>query len=378
MRCKRVGKKLLFYLDKELTAKEQQAIQSHLSACPSCRKELESLSTTQDVLRLGAQATATKVVPWAWFELRQCLSDLKGHRSVRFDTWRSRAREFVVRNATVQLVLGGALAAALIIGALLSIRELLGPSPEALAARIAADAPEVKALLQGEPSTNDTEVVNSTGYVLSKGPTSEYTLTYVDLVKETTTKQFRLINPTLKGEDKAKATSILESDLLAQRLLRTGWVMRSAHLMPSKLELDVSDNQPRVWSNGSEAGVLLVADEQQWLARIDLLGGDVLDISRVLAPKRSWVSVDAGQSSDEIIRIARSDARVAELIDRGARVTSVSTGRGRMEGKASVLLSLGEERWIVKIDMSDRTVTSIYGVPMATWDKGYFFQPKSE
>ncbi|MBI2958163.1 MAG: zf-HC2 domain-containing protein [Chloroflexi bacterium] len=379
MRCKDVGEKLLYYLNDELAGEQGRAIALHLSECVRCRRELEALSASQELLRQGASSMSKRVAPpWSWFELRQRLSGLGRHRRVGIRAVLARAGALVLENTAVQLVLAGLLAVALIFGTVASVQRIFGPSQEALAAQIVGDAPEAQVLLEGEPSRHTARVSGAVGYVLSLGPSGEYILTYVDLDREVTTRQYRLTALTLEKEDEAKATGILEADPLPQRLLRAGWVVKGAYLLPSGLKIELSGGEVRVWSESRQAGVLLAAYGRQWLARVELAGGAVLDISP--APTRTylWSSLVAGQSYDQIVDIARSDAVVVDLMDRGASVISVATGNGKMADKASVLLSLGEDRWIVKIDLPAATVTSVRDVPVATWGKGYFFRPKDE
>ena len=58
MNCKRVNRRLLAYLDGEVSPRERKRIQAHLSTCPSCRRELVAMATVQSRLRHGLEAAA--------------------------------------------------------------------------------------------------------------------------------------------------------------------------------------------------------------------------------------------------------------------------------------------------------------------------------
>jgi hypothetical protein len=81
-------------------------------------------------------------------------------------------------------------------------------------------------------------------------------------------------------------------------------------------------------------------------------------------------------SQEELVEIAKSDNRVEALLDRGAEVTHMGIGRGKMAGMAAVILRLGEEVWSVRIDLDTRAVTSVGLIPKAKHGKANVFNPE--
>ena len=51
MNCQEVKEKLSCYIENDLPEGEKAAIQQHLSGCPSCREELDSLSKTINAVK---------------------------------------------------------------------------------------------------------------------------------------------------------------------------------------------------------------------------------------------------------------------------------------------------------------------------------------
>ncbi|MDY6836322.1 MAG: beta-propeller domain-containing protein [Chloroflexota bacterium] len=75
MNCKEIEGLLLSYLDEEVDPEGREAIESHLSGCPQCRAELESLARTVGDVRNGLTDIAmdTAVSPYAWNRLNDRL-----------------------------------------------------------------------------------------------------------------------------------------------------------------------------------------------------------------------------------------------------------------------------------------------------------------
>jgi hypothetical protein len=73
MDCRVISKLLAAYLDGEVTAKEREQIQVHLSACAQCRRELEALATTQKGLRQALKGMAAQATPplESWDRIKQ-------------------------------------------------------------------------------------------------------------------------------------------------------------------------------------------------------------------------------------------------------------------------------------------------------------------
>jgi hypothetical protein len=73
MDCNSISELLTAYLDEEVTSKEREQIQLHLSACPQCRIELEALATAQKGIRHMLKEMAAQATPPAesWEQIKQ-------------------------------------------------------------------------------------------------------------------------------------------------------------------------------------------------------------------------------------------------------------------------------------------------------------------
>jgi len=379
MNCKSVRERLLFYLDSELAAKEKQAVELHLAACPACHKELESLSATQGMLRQAAEAVSTKAAPhWVWFELRQRLASLRKTRPAGSSRVLSRLKASVSGQPIWKPILAGAISLAVIVSAVISIPRVMGPSPEVLASNIASDAPEIRALAGGEPQVDAAKASGGIGFVLTHSTAGESNLAYVDLAKGTVIRVFMLTVPPLTEEDKVTSVNIARSDPNVQRILYSGGTISMGEMfpLPPTLRLEVIDGQPVVWSEGVLVGAVLRMNSLVWVARIDLGEGKVIDVSMIAPPQYPTQQPAVTYSQEELVEIAKSDNRVEALLDRGAEVTHVGIGRGKMAGTAAVILRLGEEVWSVRIDLDSRTVTGVGLIPKAKHGKANVFNPE--
>jgi len=379
MNCKSVRERLLFYLDSELAAKEKQAVELHLAACPACQKELEALSATQGMLRQAAEAVSTKAAPhWVWFELRQRLALLGKTRPAVSHGVLSRLKASVSGQPIWKPLLAGAISLAVIVSAVISIPRVMGPSPEVLASDIASDAPEIRALAGGEPQVDAAKASGGIGYVLTHSTAGDSNLAYVDLTKGTVIRVFMLTVPPLTEEDKVTSVNIARSDPNIQRILYSGGTISTGEMfpLPPQLRLEIINGQPVVWSEGVLVGAVLRMNSLVWVARIDLGEGKVIDVSMVSPPQYPTQQPAMAYSEEELVEIAKSDNRVEALLDRGAEVTHVGIGRGKMAGTAAVILRLGEEVWSVRIDLDSRTVTSVGLIPKAKHGKANVFNPE--
>jgi hypothetical protein len=81
MNCKETCELLAAYLDGEVAPGERAYIEAHLTGCPQCRAELETLSATQDNLRGMLKSMAGGVSPpaQAWESIRPRL-EIKNNR----------------------------------------------------------------------------------------------------------------------------------------------------------------------------------------------------------------------------------------------------------------------------------------------------------
>jgi|GEM_PF-2774276 len=121
MNCKETKQLLLTYLDNEASAKERDAIHTHLSGCASCREELEALASTQRGLRQGLNliAAGASPSPHAWAAIKGRLETQKRSRIPLLDLAKSRIRDGMERlgsRPVWQKALVSALTVALITG----------------------------------------------------------------------------------------------------------------------------------------------------------------------------------------------------------------------------------------------------------------------
>ncbi len=152
MNCKEINQLLLSYLDNEVSTEERDAIVAHLSACPSCREELEALASTQRELRHAFKVITARVSPssYAWATIKQPLEREEHRRIPILIMVKSKVKRGIDRlrqQPVWQKALACALSVALIVGLCLTIPSLLGQSPEAMAENIALEDPGVQLLL---------------------------------------------------------------------------------------------------------------------------------------------------------------------------------------------------------------------------------------
>lgn len=246
MNCKEINELLAAYFDGEVIPEEREQIQAHLSACPHCREELEALAATQENLRRALKVTAAGVSPspQAWVSLRQRLEAEEKSRGAILGLAKSRVRVsidtitrgLVSRQPIWKTAVAGILALALVIGLSLTIPSLTKQSPEALAASIARNSPEVQAALDGEEIEEvevTTKVVDDEGNVLMVLVKTERraVATRVNLDTKQVTEIVRVHVPEFEEGDEQKALDIAKADPRVQELLAQGGVVvKEVHL----------------------------------------------------------------------------------------------------------------------------------------------------
>jgi len=266
---------------------------------------------------------------------------------------------------------------ALIVGSALFIPSLIGPSPEVLAAEIAQNSPEVRALVGGAPVIRDVKMVGGTGYVLCQGPEISI-VCEVDVKTGEELKLVRVVKPPeLSDEEKAKAIEIAKADPRVQDLLGRGGTIDKVFLSVHMLELEVVDGKPRI-ATEVMVMVAVILDNQKWMVEIDLDEGIVWGIAepkltiseeKALIEEKQRARAEPVEPSlspppmeelmEELIDIAKTDPQAKELFDRGARlVGSGIAGKADAE-KGALVLELGNERWIVRIDLVKEEVTKV-------------------
>lgn len=378
MNCKDVTERLLFYLDNELDAKAREALEIHVAECPACQKELQALSTTRDLLVRGFQTALPKAAPvWAWIELEQRLAGASRDKVSRAKSLTTKAKSLVSWPPRWKPILSGVLVLVLVISSAVFIPRNEFSSLEAEASEIAGDTPEVMALAGGEPSARETKVSGAMGYVLSVSASGDSNLAYVDLREDTVVRLFRIPVLPLTEEDRRQAISIAWADRNAKRILENGGAISDMFPLPSRLRLDIVDDQPVVWAEGILVGEVLKLNNLMWLARIDLTEMKVVDVSMVTPstiPSR-FERPPALHSKEELLEMAKSDTRVSALLAEGAEVAHVALGRGKMAMSGAIILKHNDEFWSVRVDLKTHAVTRVELIPEARHGKSNIFNP---
>lgn len=279
------------------------------------------------------------------------------------------------------------LAIALIVSSALFVPSLVSPSAETLAADIAKNSPEVRALVGGEPVALETEITNGTAYVLCSGRSGESAISIVDVVNKTELQvvQIKSELPELSEEQKAKAIEIVKANSTAQQLLSNGGTIAKVVYYPMPVKMKVGDDKLTLEEDktGSViAGVMIVApykddDEALWLFQVDLAKEKVVDIIEAngsetatiarpskpaLKPEPVWTA--PSWEEEELIDIAKIDREVQQLFDQGAKLVAVGISGTAAEDaedieEAALTLELDEEKWMVRIDLNKEEVTKV-------------------
>lgn len=269
------------------------------------------------------------------------------------------------------------LAIALIVSSALFVPSLVGPSLETLAADIAKNSPEIRALVGGEPVVLETEITNGTAYVLCLGRSGESAISIVDVENKTELQVVEIKSELseLSDEEKAKAIEIVKANSKAQQLLSNGGTIAKVVGYPMPVKIKVGDDELTLEEEKTMsvmAGVIIVApykedDEAQWVFQVDLAKEKVVDIIEPVPekpvlekPEPVWTA----PSWEELIDIAKTDPEVQELFDQGAKLVAVGiAGTADTAEEAALTLELDEEKWMVRIDLDEEEVTKVVLVP---------------
>jgi len=331
------------------------------------------LQSHQRRLRMALLNSGYSRRQWGVPILELAKSKLKGVRDTMI-------RELVSRQPVWKTALASALAVVLIMGLAITLPGLTGQSPEALAADIAQNSPEVRALVGGEPVALNTTVTDGTAYVLCLGRSGESAISIVDVVNKTELQVVEVKSelPQLSDEQKAKAIDIVKANSKAQELLSSGGTIAKVVGFPMPVKIiKVGDDELTLKEDetGSViAGVIIVApykedDEAQWVFQVDLAKEKVVDIIEPVPekpvlekPEPVWWTAPSGE---ELIDIAKTDPEVQELFDQGAVLVGVGTAEtdDGVTADAALALQLDEELWMVRIDLVNEQVTEVKLLP---------------
>ncbi|MDD5094172.1 MAG: anti-sigma factor [Dehalococcoidia bacterium] len=229
MKCQEVNKRLLAYLDGELTSGERQEIKSHLDTCLQCRQELESASATVNQLQQAFEVATMEAVPspQVWARIKQKLSTEEKLNPVIPDRRKSRKRgtiimikNFIWRQPKWRIAITGAMVLTLIVALALILPSSPGKPGTALAAEIALNSPEVKAALGGgEVKAIQATISEGEGLVVCVADMQPPIIVKVDLKSRKVTEITDAPLPELTEAETKAAIDIAKSDPTAQIML---------------------------------------------------------------------------------------------------------------------------------------------------------------
>ena len=288
MKCKEVNQLLLSYLDNEVSPKEQRAIKAHLSACPSCREELEALASTQRELRQAFKTITARVSPspYTWAIIKQQLLGEERRTVPILDLAKSKIRDGMERlmsRPVWQVALARALAVALIVGLCLTVPLLLRHSPEVRAESIAMEDSGVQVLLAEkgflQPSmVNAIAVKSDKGniyhvYLMSPKDDTQIGTVTVD-IKEGMVIKIVLLQDTEEYIRPPASTEVITTEAIfevargdpeVREILDAGATIKGISFLSSVHE-------------GEIVALELRLGEKSWLVRIDWIEGEVTSV----------------------------------------------------------------------------------------------------
>ncbi len=156
MTCASVRRRLQGFHDRELPVREMIAVEAHLGDCPPCSKDLRTLSTIGDALRLAAAPPPAE--DWAGLQ-PGVISRMRAEAN---ESWTARARRFIDDVHLVWIALASATATVVLAGSILSILATRPGREDSLAAVFA---------VWGAKPGSDLNPAPLDGRGLDRGPT---------------------------------------------------------------------------------------------------------------------------------------------------------------------------------------------------------------
>jgi len=179
-------------------------------------------------------------------------------------------RGLVSRQPVWKTAVASVLAIALIMGLALTLPGLTGQSPEALAADIAKNSPQVQVALGGEKVTVlEIKVVDDKGTLVCEGAIGQYILVDVDLEAAEVTELEVVSMPELTEAEKEEAIAIAKADPRVQELLEQGASIDRVAPMISFIIEDTEDEKGE-FAVVKTAHIGLKLGDRMWFAHINL------------------------------------------------------------------------------------------------------------
>lgn len=103
MKCKKVRKKLVLFLDGELSEKQRIEIQNHLNSCPDCLKQVDVLLKIWDV---SGELERIEPSPYLWNNLSLRIAEYESSKNLFSTFFETIARYAVPATAVVIFLIG--------------------------------------------------------------------------------------------------------------------------------------------------------------------------------------------------------------------------------------------------------------------------------
>ncbi len=272
MNCRDLEELLSAYADGELSRTQREFIEEHLSSCADCRETLAQFEAA------GRQLSSLRETQIASDIRTTTLSKIKATKALPDKPYRRWLRPVTAAAAIVAVI------------AVLLVAQPWGmESPEAMAASIVRNSPEVQAALNGEEIEEvevTTTIVDEEGKVLAvivRTERGNAATVEVNLETKKVGKIIRVDVPDFQPGDEQKAIDIAKTDPGVQELLAQGGVIGEVHLGHSLHtgEYISSDGQVRQEAFAIKtAFVDIELEGRQWSATVNLDEGRVMGLGR--------------------------------------------------------------------------------------------------
>ena len=373
--CKELRESLAAYLDDKLTLEDRELIESHLSGCQQCSKELDAAVGIHDRMIKASDALSDQITPLEniWLGIK---SRLAVEESAADTAWGLARAKFLLGKEIVMKALfskqpvwklaaiNGFVIIALVIGLTLGLPSSGGQTAYAQVEQIARDSQEVQDALGGPVATVEAiRLQGDIGTAVCSGATGGMAAVTVDIGSQSVTD----VSPLdLTQDELQRAVNVAMNDSRVADLvdegavigdIRPGYTLGYGAHQGATVEI-----LPNIMIT---AGFSLTMDDQEWQVVVNLDEGKVQTFAEV--PKISDMLMPSEEDTQRGLDIANADPEVQELLAQGAVVDDSSIGSswtveedGTISG-LGITLEKGDSRWIVFIDLVKGEVTGVQG-----------------
>jgi len=291
MNCRDLEELLSAYADGELSKTQREFIEEHLTGCADCRETLAEFEAA------GRQLSSLRETPVESDIRTATLSKIKATEALPDKPYRRWLRPALAITAVVA-----------VIAVLLATQPWGMESPEAMAASIVRNSPEVQAALNGEEIAEievTTKIVDDEGNVLMMlVRTEERDLAAeVNLETKQVTEIVRVNIPDFQSGDEQKALDIAKDDPRVQELLAQGGVIGGVHLGHSIDIAQVTGPDGVTRKEGTVTPTVLLSidlEGKEWNIAIDPHEGKVLSVAQS-QPSAAMIVVHASRFATNIV-----------------------------------------------------------------------------